>query len=119
MAAVRTLSANGRSSTGKALLVRRSIESAEQAGLRYVSDSKPGISRTRHGKGFSYAAPDGVPVRDAATLARIRSLAIPPAWRNVWICPSAHGHIQATGYDARRRKQYRYHSDWREERDRE
>ena len=101
------------------LLADGLIRSAEEAGLRYVSDWKPGITRKRNGKGFSYLTADGTPVRDADTLARIRSLAIPPAWQNVWICPSAEGHIQATGYDARRRKQYRYHPRWREVRDQE
>ena len=95
------------------------MRSAEEAGLRYVADWKPGITRKRNGKGFSYLTADGTPVRDADTLARVRSLAIPPAWQNVWICPSAEGHIQATGYDARRRKQYRYHPRWREVRDQE
>ena len=101
------------------LLADGLIRSAEEAGLRYVSDWKPGITRKRNGKRFSYLTADGTPVRDADTLARVRSLAIPPAWQNVWICPSAEGHIQATGYDARRRKQYRYHPRWREVRDQE
>ena len=101
------------------LLADGLIRSAEEAGLRYVSDWKPGIKRKRNGKGFSYLTADGAPVRDAGTLARMQSLAIPPAWQNVWICPSAEGHIQATGYDARRRKQYRYHPRWREVRDQE
>ena len=92
-------------------------ESAKAAGLRYVSDAAPGIARNvRHG-GFSYAGADGRPVRDAATLARIRSLAVPPAWTGVWICPRADGHLQASGRDARHRKQYRYHPRWREIRD--
>lgn len=95
------------------------IRSAEEAGLRYVSDWKPGITRKRNGKAFSYVSADGTAVRDAETLARIRRLAIPPAWQKVWICPSAAGHIQATGYDARRRRQYRYHTRWREVRDQE
>jgi DNA topoisomerase IB len=85
---------------------------AADAGLRYVSDEQPGISRRRSGKGFSYRAADGSPVRDAATLARIRALAIPPAYTEVWICPHPRGHLQATGRDARRRKQYRYHPEW-------
>jgi DNA topoisomerase I len=101
------------------LLAEGLIRSAEEAGLRYVSDRKPGITRKRNGKGFSYVTSDGTAVRDADTLGRIRSLAIPPAWQYVWICPSAEGHIQATGYDARRRKQYRYHPRWREVRDQE
>jgi DNA topoisomerase I len=93
------------------------MESAQAAGLRYVSDANPGIRRKRAGKGFSYVGVDGRPVRDKATLARIRSLAIPPAYTEVWICPTANGHLQATGRDARGRKQYRYHPRWREVRD--
>jgi DNA topoisomerase-1 len=93
------------------------LESAQAAGLRYVSDTSPGIRRRRSGKGFSYVGPDGRPVRDKATLARIRSLAIPPAYADVWICPIPNGHLQATGRDARGRKQYRYHPKWREVRD--
>ncbi|MFY2763856.1 DNA topoisomerase IB [Arenimonas sp. MALMAid1274] len=85
---------------------------ANLAGLRYVLDSEPGIARRRAGKGFSYRDPAGAPVRDEATLARIRKLAIPPAYTEVWICRSALGHLQATGRDARRRKQYRYHVQW-------
>ena len=85
---------------------------ASDAGLVYVSDSEPGISRRRSGKGFSYRAPDGSAVRDPATLQRIRALAIPPAYTEVWICRKARGHLQATGRDARRRKQYRYHAQW-------
>src|SRR3954447_16208394 len=93
------------------------VESAQAAGLRYVSDATPGIRRRRSGKGFSYVGPDGRTIRDKATLARIRNLAIPPAYRDVWICPTVNGHLQATGRDARGRKQYRYHSRWREVRD--
>src|SRR5690349_24418804 len=93
------------------------MESAQAAGLRYVSDAKPGIRRKRSGKGFTYVGADGRTVRDKATLARIRSLAIPPAYTDVWICPSPNGHLQATGRDARGRKQYRYHPKWREVRD--
>ena len=89
---------------------------ASQAGLRYVDDSAPGISRRRAGDGFAYADADGEPVRDAATLERIRKLAIPPAWTDTWICPLADGHLQATGRDARGRKQYRYHAQWQAER---
>lgn len=90
---------------------------AKAAGLRYVSDEKPGIGRKRSAKSFRYVGPDGKPVRDAATLARIKTLAIPPAWAEVWICPSDRGHIQATGRDAKGRKQYRYHPKWRAVRD--
>ncbi|HWN18367.1 MAG TPA: hypothetical protein VNO19_05570 [Gemmatimonadales bacterium] len=93
------------------------VESAEAAGLRYVSDTTPGIRRKRSGSGFTYTGPDGKTIKDPATLNRIRSLAIPPAYTDVWICPSSNGHIQATGRDARRRKQYRYHPRWREVRD--
>jgi DNA topoisomerase-1 len=92
-------------------------EAAEAAGLRYVTDASPGIRRKRSGKGFRYVGADGRSVRDAATLARIRALAIPPAYTDVWICPTPNGHIQATGRDARGRKQYRYHPRWREVRD--
>jgi DNA topoisomerase-1 len=91
--------------------------SAKAAGLRYVLDTRPGITRKRAGKGFSYAMPDGSLVKDRAVLRRIRSLVIPPAWEKVWICPLENGHIQATGRDARGRKQYRYHPRWREVRD--
>jgi DNA topoisomerase I len=93
------------------------VESAQSAGLRYVSDAQPGIRRKRAGKGFAYVDSDGKTIRDAEQLARIRSLAIPPAYTDVWICPSPNGHIQATGRDARGRKQYRYHPKWREVRD--
>ncbi|HEX6644288.1 MAG TPA: hypothetical protein VF037_06405 [Gemmatimonadales bacterium] len=92
-------------------------EHAEAAGLRYVSDRGNGIRRAASGRGFRYVDPSGTTVRDRETLARIRSLAIPPAWTDVWICPSPRGHIQATGRDARGRKQYRYHPDWRAVRD--
>jgi DNA topoisomerase I len=90
---------------------------ARAAALRYVSDERPGIARRRVGKGFSYRQPQGGPVKDPATLRRIRALAIPPAWTQVWICPVENGHIQATGRDEKGRKQYRYHPRWRETRD--
>src|SRR5436190_2199245 len=90
---------------------------ARHAGLRYVSDEGPGIRRHRAGDSFRYTGPDGRPVRDAETLARIRSLVIPPAWTDVWVCPIENGHVQATGRDARGRKQYRYHPRWRAVRD--
>jgi DNA topoisomerase-1 len=93
------------------------MDAASAAGLRHVSDEGPGLSRRRSGKGFSYRDAKGAPVQDKAVLARIRTLAIPPAWTDVWICPRANGHIQATGRDARGRKQYRYHPDWRLARD--
>jgi DNA topoisomerase-1 len=92
-------------------------ESARAAGLRYVSDLGPGIRRKRAGKAFSYTAPDGSTIRDRKVIRRIKSLVIPPAWTDVWICPDPRGHIQATGRDARGRKQYRYHTRWREVRD--
>ena len=91
--------------------------SAQAAGLRYVCGDEPGILRERRGKNFRYVHPDGRTVRDRSTLGRIRSLAIPPAWRAVWICMRDDGHVQATGRDARGRKQYRYHRRWREMRD--
>lgn len=92
-------------------------ESAAAAGLRYVLDDRPGISRTKIGKSFHYIAPNGKKIKDPADLGRIKALAIPPAWTNVWICPGANGHLQAVGKDARGRKQYRYHKRWREVRD--
>jgi DNA topoisomerase-1 len=90
---------------------------AQQAKLRYVTDNEPGILRAKKGKGFSYRDPDGRLVKDKAVLARIRSLAIPPAWKHVWICLHEDGHLQATGRDQRGRKQYRYHPRWRSIRD--
>src|SRR5438093_2576231 len=93
------------------------VEAARAAGLRHVGDDRPGIRRKRSGKGFTYLGPDGRTIRDEAELRRVRSLAVPPAWKDVWICPDPRGHIQATGRDARGRKQYRYHSRWREVRD--
>ena len=92
-------------------------DAAETAGLTYVSDEAPGIRRRKSGKGFTYTKPDGAKVTDKATLARIRSLAIPPAYTDVWICARANGHIQATGRDAKGRKQYRYHPAFREVRE--
>ncbi|MEC5397369.1 DNA topoisomerase IB [Uliginosibacterium sp. H1] len=85
---------------------------AAPAALRYVSDDMPGIRRERRGKGFCYRLPDEKVLRDKAVIARIRKLAIPPAYTDVWICLRADGHLQATGRDARGRKQYRYHADW-------
>ncbi len=93
------------------------VESAKAAGLRYVTDDEPGIRRKKRGKGFTYVDPQGQTVKDAKTLERIGKLVIPPAWTDVWICPRVNGHLQATGRDARGRKQYRYHADWREVRD--
>ncbi|HWA88320.1 MAG TPA: DNA topoisomerase IB [Opitutus sp.] len=94
-----------------------SLAAAREAGLCYVSDESPGIGRVRAGRGVSYRGPDGRTVKELATLRRIRRLAIPPAWTDVWICPSPNGHIQATGRDDRGRKQYRYHPDWQAVRD--
>jgi DNA topoisomerase I len=92
-------------------------ESARQAGLRYVTDARPGITRRRRGRGFQYRSADGSTITDRSTLERLAALAIPPAWTDVWICPTAGGHLQATGRDARGRKQYRYHPRWRQVRD--
>ncbi|MGZ8475237.1 MAG: DNA topoisomerase IB [Candidatus Limnocylindria bacterium] len=93
------------------------VESAAEAGLRYVSDASPGISRRRAGRGFTYVGVDGKRISDEGQLERIRALAIPPAWTDVWISPTRRGHIQATGRDARKRKQYRYHPRWHAVRD--
>jgi DNA topoisomerase-1 len=93
------------------------VESAEAAGLCYVSDTQPGITRERVGEAFRYRGSNGAIITAAATLARIRSLGIPPAWEAVWICPDPRGHLQATGRDAKGRKQYRYHPRWRAVRD--
>jgi len=87
--------------------------------LKRVRCTGPGISRRRHGRSFTYVHPNGQPVRDEDTLSRIRSLAIPPAWKDVWICPIEEGHLQAVGTDAAGRKQYRYHDAWRARRDRQ
>jgi DNA topoisomerase-1 len=92
-------------------------EAAKAAQLRYVTPDGPGIARRRAGKGFAYREPDGSPVRAPSTRFRIRKLAIPPAWTDVWICPDPNGHIQATGRDERGRKQYLYHPRWRAVRD--
>jgi DNA topoisomerase-1 len=91
--------------------------SAKAAGLRYVTDATPGMRRKRAGKGFTYLDAEGTPLRDPQALHRMKSLRIPPAWTKVWICPMPHGHLQATGYDAKGRKQYRYHPRWRDVRD--
>lgn len=107
----------GRRQAARIVPINDPIASAKAAGLRYVADEAPGIIRRRSGKGFSYVAPDGSRVRDPRVLARIRSLVIPPAWTDVWICANPQGHLQATGRDARGRKQYRYHPRWREVRD--
>jgi DNA topoisomerase I len=98
-------------------LVAEAIEAAEEAGLRYVSDDRPGYTRKAKGDDFEYFDAEGKPIADEQRILRIRRLAIPPAWTDVWICPSPNCHIQATGRDARRRKQYLYHERWREVRD--
>jgi DNA topoisomerase-1 len=92
-------------------------EAADAAGLRYVSDAEPGITRVRSGRGFTYRAADGSLIPRGAQRDRIAALAIPPAWTDVWISPHRNGHLQATGRDARGRKQYRYHPQWRRQRD--
>jgi DNA topoisomerase-1 len=106
---------NGKTYTRLPLL--HPVESARAAGLRYVSDVGAGITRVRTRSGFRYRGPDGKRVRDRDSLGRIKSLVIPPAWEDVWICPRDDGHLQATGRDMRGRKQYRYHRRWREVRD--
>ena len=93
------------------------VEEARGAGLRYSTDAAPGIRRAEKGGGFIYLRSDGARVKDEASLSRIKRLAIPPAWTEVWISPRENGHIQATGRDARGRKQYRYHANWRRQRD--
>ena len=100
-----------------AKLVAEAIDAAEEAGLRYVSDDRPGYTRKRNGDDFDYFDAEGKQIRDEQRLVRLKRLAIPPAWTDVWICPAPNGHIQATGRDARRRKQYLYHERWREVRD--
>lgn len=116
MSSVQTMSSRQQESEERPAIAEP-IESARAAGLRYVSDTTPGIKRKRAGKHFSYIGLDGKPIHDEQELARIHSLGIPPAWNNVWICPNPRGHIQATGRDAKGRKQYRYHPKWREIRD--
>src|SRR5258706_16412475 len=92
-------------------------DSAAAAGLSYVTDARPGLSRKRRGRGLIFIGLDGKPVRDRESVRRIKALAIPPAWTDVWICPRSNGHLQATGRDSKGRKQYRYHPRWREVRD--
>jgi DNA topoisomerase-1 len=100
----------------KLAAVKDPVASARAAGLRYTSDDKPGIRRVRRGRAFRYLDTRGKAVK-SGDLKRIRSLVIPPAWTRVWVCPDPQGHLQATGRDARGRKQYRYHPKWREVRD--
>lgn len=88
------------------------VQTAKAAKLRYMTDAMSGISRQRTGDTFAYVDPQGNPVDDEETLARIRSMALPPAWEHVWICPRPNGHLQATGIDTKNRKQYRYHANW-------
>jgi DNA topoisomerase IB len=108
-----------RNRSGKRRTANRIKSGSGAQELRYSSDFEPGISRLRAGRGFAYRDPSGRPVRDPATLQRIRALAIPPAYGDVWICTDPAGHLQATGRDARGRKQYRYHPQWRIQRDTE
>jgi DNA topoisomerase-1 len=115
MGAPRTDSCNGKAPD--ASLTNGSAEAAEEAGLQYVSDDRAGYTRRRNNGDFEYLDTQDRRIRDEQRLVRIKRLAIPPAWTDVWICPSPRGHIQATGRDARRRKQYRYHERWREIRD--
>jgi DNA topoisomerase-1 len=89
-------------------------DAAESAGLRYVSDGRPGIRRKRASSGFTYIRADGSRLTEPDALKRIKALAIPPAWTDVWICPFSDGHIQATGRDVKGRKQNRYHPRFRE-----
>jgi DNA topoisomerase I len=96
---------------------REHRKAATRAGLRYVTDGFAGITRKRAGGGWAYFEPDGTRIRDAGKRQRLNALAIPPAWTDVWICPDPDGHIQATARDARGRKQYRYHADYRAARD--
>src|SRR5437868_338521 len=109
------LAKSGNSNGGK--LVADAMEAAEEAGLRYVSDEQPGYTRKRKGDDFEYFDTEGKRIRDETRLLRLKRLALPPAYTDVWICPSPNGHLQATGRDARGRKQYRYHERWREVRD--
>src|SRR6185503_11763393 len=93
------------------------VAAAKAAKLRYVSDAKPGITRYAKGSVFGYRDPKGKVIKDETELARIKKLAIPPAWTEVWICPDPNGHVQAVGRDDKGRKQYRYHPRWRSVRD--
>ena len=113
----RSTSVAGGSSLAVDASPRERVRAARAAGLRYSSDDEPGLTRRRAGQGFVYRRANGRRVADKSTLARIRRLAIPPAWRDVWICADGRGHLQATGRDARGRKVYRYHPDFRETRD--
>ena len=101
----------------KVFLLSDPVRSAQEAGLRYVIDTMPGIRRIRSGRGFCYKNGTDKPIRDRKILQRIKALAIPPAWQDVWICSTPEGHLQATGRDSRGRKQYRYHPRWNKVRD--
>jgi len=109
----RTKNGNGNG----AKLVAEAMDAAQEAGLCYVCDDRPGYTRKPNGEGFDYFDAEGKPIQNEQQLLRLKRLAIPPAWTDVWICPVANCHIQATGRDARRRKQYLYHERWREVRD--
>jgi DNA topoisomerase-1 len=98
-------------------LAREYVDAAESAGLRYVTDTTPGIRRRRHGRGFTYLDADGRVIREREQLRRFRALVIPPAWTDVWICADPDGHLQVTARDARGRKQYRYHQRFRARQD--
>src|SRR5207248_3475239 len=113
----RNSATNAGSRNGSEVISEEPLTAAGEAGLQYVSDDKPGYTRRTKRGDFEYLNTEGKRIRDEQRLLRIKRLAIPPAWTDVWICPSAVGHIQATGRDARRRKQYRYHERWRELRD--
>ena len=93
-------------------MIKQVTDDLRDEGLVYSSDAQPGIARRRRGRGFEYRDPEGKKIRDAAVLDRIRALSVPPAWTDVWVCVSPRGHLQATGRDARRRKQFRYHPRW-------
>ncbi len=100
-----------------AIHLESSVQAARTAGLRYLTDSQPGLRRIARGEAFTYETAQGERITDPETLARIKSLAVPPAWQNVWIAPKSDAHLQATGRDVRGRKQYRYHPDFRVSRD--
>ncbi|MEL6938990.1 MAG: DNA topoisomerase IB [Cyanobacteria bacterium J06598_1] len=93
-------------------LYKNAAKSAKLAGLRYVSDQQPGIKRRRWGRGFSYIDVDGTRIQDRKKRSQLKAMAIPPSWKDVWICVEANGHLRATGRDLKQRKQYRYHPDW-------
>jgi DNA topoisomerase-1 len=100
------------SRTSRSRTAVEAVRSARAVGLRYVLDSTPGIQRRKHGRGMRYIGPNGTVIRKRSVLRRITSLVIPPAWTGIWICPDPRGHLQATGRDAKGRKQYRYHPRW-------